>query len=537
MLDNEVKVLEKGKNKLTWLQTLLPLVSGIIIAFSFAYTELSFLTWFGLIPLFYALFEDELTPKKGFKITFIYSFAFYLGLLTWLFKLYPFDWLGFSNTESLLLITSGWIAFSLVESLGLSLVGVFTGIVKPKGINKLLFPTFLWLTIEWLQGLSDAGLTWGRLAISQYENLSLIQSANLFGSLTVSMIILLVNISLALALIDYQKNKEKFSLKLVYGTLALFIINLVYGTYTLNSKDDEGKEINVAIIQGNILSTEKWKNPAKVSLKSYIDESYKAVKAANDAKTPVDLVVWSESAVVTYLEALSFFPEIQEFIKKTNTHLITGIFDRKLVENNQYNVYNAMVALDNHNKILGTYYKRHLVPFGEYFPFKKFLFAILPSLAKINALSQDITPGDNSSVITTSWGKIGGLICFDSIFPELIREAVNDGAELMVLSTNDSWYKDSMAVYQHNGQAVFRSIENDRYMIRSANTGISSVVSHEGRTLQHLVPLIKGHIIQKVKFRNNKTLYSLVGDALAWFSLLFVILSFLLGRKKPFQNE
>ncbi|MFN4150691.1 MAG: nitrilase-related carbon-nitrogen hydrolase, partial [Candidatus Sericytochromatia bacterium] len=134
-------------------------------------------------------------------------------------------------------------------------------------------------------------------------------------------------------------------------------------------------------------------------------------------------------------------------------------------------------------------------------------------------------------------GKIGGLICYESIFPEIISSSVNDGAELLTLVTNDSWYKDSSAVYQHNGQAVFRAIENDRYMVRGANTGISSVVSPEGRTLALLEPMKKGYITSKVKFKNTKTIYTQIGDIFVGFVFVILIIFLFISKKNKNFDE
>ena len=124
---------------------------------------------------------------------------------------------------------------------------------------------------------------------------------------------------------------------------------------------------------------------------------------------------------------------------------------------------------------------------------------------------------------TRSCGRVGRLVCFDSIYPELARDSAKSGAEMLILSTNDSWYLDSPAVYQHNYHAVLRSVENGRWTLRAANTGISSIISPEGRVTDMLDPLTKGYIVGSACFESERTLYSHIGDSFAFLCALAVI--------------
>ena len=138
-------------------------------------------------------------------------------------------------------------------------------------------------------------------------------------------------------------------------------------------------------------------------------------------------------------------------------------------------------------------------------------------------LSSSLTPGDNTHVFRTEIGTIGGLICFDSIYEALSRDSVLDGADLLILSTNDSWYKDSAAVYQHNGHAVLRAIENGRYLVRAANTGISSILSPYGDITASLEPLKTGYVVGEISMESSSTLYTILGNAIVWLSLGYLL--------------
>jgi len=501
------------------IQSIFSLISGILLAISFSFLKFDWLAWFALVPFFYALFAYEIKFKRAWKISFMFSFTFYLFMLNWVLVLHPLTWLGFSELESILIVLSAWIGFSLIYSLGLSFISLIVGVKKFTSWNRIFISMFVWVTIEYLQSLGIFGFTWGRLANSQFQNLALIQSTNIFGTLFISALIVLVNITLAVSIIDYVKDKKTFSYKYLIFALIIFTSNCLYGILHIKFKDDNGKVAKTAVIQGNIASGEKWETPLEETINLYLDLSYKAAK-----KEKIDLFVWPESAIPAVIndKIVSRLGNLTIF---KNTYLMTGIFNVKDFKSyTDYKIYNSIAAIDPKERVLGMYAKRHLVPFGEYLPFRKFIVSIVPALGKMNALSHDITHGEDSGIITTPFGKIGGLICFESIFSDVARRSVNDGAELLVIVTNDSWYKDSMGVYQHNAQAVFRAVEMDRYVVRAANTGLSTIISPTGEILKRIAPLERGFITENVKFRNSISVYARFGDFIMIISLIGILL-------------
>ena len=532
MISEITSVIQKEKLKISRQQMLLAFISGILMSVSGSVFQMDWLAWFALVPLFYSFFNFRINGKTGFQLSFICSLTYYLGLLTWLFRLHPLTWIGFSAGESILIITTGWFVFSLIESLGLSLMGYFMGLINPDGWKRALIPACLWIVIEWLQGLSDFGFTWGRLAISQYRNIFMIQSANLFGSLFITGLIVFTNAVLAIILIDYLKNREKISFKLLLSTFILLTINMVYGIYTVFTKQDSGKSVNAAIIQGNILSDEKWNMSPQDALDIYLNLSQKALQETKNKNEKIDLFVWPETAVRDYIQNAVTFNQLSAFTSLSQTYLLTGVFDVKQEAEKTYSIFNSIAGISPQGKILGVYSKQHLVPFGEYLPFRGFLQLLMPKITQINALGHDLSSGKDAGIIATPFGNIGGLICYESIFPQIIQNSINDGAELLVLVTNDSWFKDSKGVYQHNAQFVFRAVENDRYMLRAANTGVSTIISPEGRILNELGPLTKDYLVGTVKFRDRQTIYSKIGDFIAILSLIMLILFGFLTKKE-----
>ena len=150
------------------------------------------------------------------------------------------------------------------------------------------------------------------------------------------------------------------------------------------------------------------------------------------------------------------------------------------------------------------------------------LYSICPPLKSINMFDQPLSQGVDSNVFNTEIGKIGALVCFDSIYEGLTLDSVRDGASLMVLSTNDSWYKDSAAVRQHNGHAVMRAVENRRCVVRAANTGISTVISENGKILSSLPALNDGYVVAEISTSTQRTLFSYTGNLIVLLSAIYI---------------
>ena len=164
------------------------------------------------------------------------------------------------------------------------------------------------------------------------------------------------------------------------------------------------------------------------------------------------------------------------------------------------------------------------MPFGEYVPMRDVIVTLIPPLAEISMLEEDLTPGRDSALFESEWGRIGSLICFDSIYEQLTLDSVRDGAGLMLISSNDSWFMDSAAVYQHQAQAQLRAIESGRSFVRSANTGISSVITARGELLALIDPLTEGYAVSSVPTHSGATLYTVVGNLWVYLCIAFALL-------------
>lgn len=492
---------------------ILCILSGIITAIGFKSPDYNFLIWFSLIPCFYVLFSPNIRYiKQSFCVMFYFALTFYIVLFSFLWGLYPLDWRGFTNNQSIILILVAWIGLSLFEALFVALMGVLWFLLNKVIRIKWLTITLLWIIMEWSQGLGSVGFTWGRLANSQYNNSYIIQSVSIFGSLFLSAIIVLANSFIAVHL--HNKNNYKY----IIAFFCIFIINFGYGYYRINNIQHSDKTIQASVIQANINTAEKWDSD---NLYNILDIYTQLTKIAdNNSEKKLDIVVWAETSIPVNLseesEFLNTCHEIANFIGST---ILVGGFEN--IENNSYN---AIFAISPSDKNKQSYHKQNLVPFGEYLPLRNILEKFIPSLENIAASSQDINFGKKKDVITTSNAIVANLICFDSIFPEVARQQVIDGANIIAVETNDSWFNGTAAIQQHLSQSVIRAVENNRYVLRSANTGISAIISPIGKIVSALQAETSGYINYEVELIDDKTLYTELGDIIVFLSMFLLIL-------------
>ena len=506
-------------------------ISGILLALSVMFPVLGGLSWLAAVPFSLVLFfsvEQEGTWKARLLELVIFFGAYFLTMYHWVFAMYPMEFLGITRWAAAVVVVVAWLGLPLLQVI--PAVCLFL-LWKPLAStpfakkHKLCLPFLagaLWVILEWVSTLTWLGVPWSRLALGQVNMLAVIQTSSLFGSYFITFLIISVNFLLGYA-VFYRKKA------VIAIPVALFAVNLAVGGVMLASVDTEqGESVRVAAIQGNASSQEKW-DPD-----SFLDmlERHRRL-TARACEDGAQIVLWTESTIP---DVLTGMPATQSYIGQSgidgNCLLLVGAFD--LDESGKQ--YNATFLFDREGKIASDrYYKRRLVPFGEYIPMRAFIEAVIPPLADLNALGDDLSPGRGSNLIDTEYGRIGAIICFDSIYEELARVSARDGAELIVLPTNDSWFLGSVALSMHNAQAILRAVENRRYVVRSANTGISSVISPTGEVVASLGARRTGYLCEDVYMRSDLTLYTRTGNLFVLACGLYTALllgGYVINKKK-----
>jgi len=352
-------------------------------------------------------------------------------------------------------------------------------------------------------------LPWARLAQGQVQFPAMVQTTSLFGLYFVSFVIVLTNSLFAYALRETEKRKF-FAL----CALIVFVFNGALGgimTVINSSNNDEADCIRVAAIQGDVSSQDKWTAETYITITAKF-ENYTRQAAAEGA----DIVVWPETILpYSYFDRTDIMDYTTNLAKDCEITLMLGTFTR-CESDDKYKgmLMNSIVTILPDGSINETVYnKRVLVPFAEQVPSREFFMKFIPPLADISMIDQDLAPGTDSNLIELDRGTVGAEICFDSIYEQYFLDSTRDGAELIIIATNDSWFYDSIGVYMHNAQSQLRAIENGRYVVRAGNTGISSIITPTGKITESLPPLVDGYIIDDVYFRSERTLYSIIGNS------------------------
>ena len=284
----------------------------------------------------------------------------------------------------------------------------------------------------------------------------------------------------------------------------------------IDKKDEDRVTVKVAAIQGNVDMDAKGGALQELML-VYGDMTRQA------AGEGAEIVVWPES-IFPY--RMNRYSVLQEYVCNLAAECEVTLIVGALYDGGDGKSYNTLYLVTPEGEISDTlYHKRHLVPFGEYVPMKEVIMTLIPPLAEVSALDEELTPGYETALFETEWGKLGSLICFDSIYEELTRASAKDGANLMMLPSNDSWwFNTSVETYQNETQAMLRAIESGRYLVRAGNTGISSIITEHGEHKAWLAPETKGIAISEVEMCTETTLYTRIGNLFVYLCIAFVLL-------------
>jgi apolipoprotein N-acyltransferase len=293
---------------------------------------------------------------------------------------------------------------------------------------------------------------------------------------------------------------------------------LIYGHWRLDQVSratEEAQPVMVAVIQGNIDQDRKW-DPA--FRRETIDQYHALTLEQRDQ--PLDLIVWPEAAMPFFFERdASHRAELIDFVARGNTPLLFGSPAVDSQGGERPKLYNSAYLVKGDGTVSGRYDKLHLVPFGEYVPLERMLFFV-------NKLADGIgefVPGADAVVFTLDRFRLGVMICFEVVFPELTRAAVRNGATVMAAVTNDAWFGKSAAPYQHLDMVVFRAVENRVPFARAANTGISGFIDAAGHVVAATDLFVPATRAAGLAPRTETTWYTRYGDVFAWFCAVFIV--------------
>jgi len=477
-------------------------LSGILLGVSFLPGPFGPLAWFGFVPLLWALEARRRAGVKArglFGLGYVFGLVFFLIGTHWIALLsevaitvpwlkYP-AWLAAAAYLSLFTGLGTWLAGTLARSSGVGLAWVFP-------------PCFL--AVEELRASGEMGFPWFQPGYTQHGIPPLIQMASLGSVTLVTLWVLVLNALLWRALGRGGRGRAAL------GALFALALPWLWGERVLGAAP-QGGGVPVALIQGNIPGEIKWSGRhQREILHTFLELSERALSGTPRPR----LVVWPETATGSYLRLqLDQAFQVAEFTSRTGVPVFSGYADYALGPDGRPRYYNSAGLFLPDGTTSPRYAKRHLVPFGERMPFQWFL----PGLGKIDLGQAEWTAGTEPVVFPSEAGPFAPLVCFESIFPDLAREDVRRGAAWLVNITNDEWFGNSAALYQHAAMAVFRAVESHVPLLRCANTGLTFVVDSNGRVVRQ-APVFRAAVLSApLPPRGIPTLYTRTGD---WPGLL-----------------
>ena len=548
------------------------MLSGLLLGFAFPPTGLAggLLAFVAFVPLIVAL-ESGTRLREAFKTSWVAMFV--LGLVS---NYWVGGWKAMGEADPFLMFSGALLA--VVHPFFLVVPWLLYDIVRRRfGRTIALYSLpVLQAGFEYAHSFGDLAYPWLNLYNTQTYNLVYDQFIEISGPYLLSIFIVLVNVEIFQLLRSRtfqgtvaERQNTPYPKGYGYGHLVvlavLVILPYIYGSFAINEHEDSRASLRVTIVQPNIDPWAKWYTDEQRTLDTNFEATMTALRANHDS---TDLIVWPETAITFYITspAKSYeLGELYKFIATMHHPLLTGFPDRATYLEGQdsipqdatpagvngiyYRSWNAamMVYEDTNGRMhRAAYHKQKLVPLGEHIPFIQ----LFPFLGKwfqwgvgIGSWNygEGYEPLDLPLAAEHDSLKITPTICYESVYPSFVRHFEDHGANMLAVITNDGWYGRSSGPYQHEQFAVLRAIENRRWVVRCANTGISTFIDDRGRYVQSLPLFVSGSITERVPLIERKTLYVRWGDYIAIpamiYSIIILIVALSAWMMKRFRKQ
>ncbi len=401
--------------------------------------------------------------------------------------------------------------------------GIFVWLYRKFYSDSTLYPIIgasIWILLEWVQSWMISGFPWFLIGYTQFQNMAFAQNASFVGIYGLSFFIVAINIYIARALDN--RIRMRFLISAMF-LIALTHIQLITKNNTAQKTDPPS--LKIGVIQGNISQARKW-NGDQIS---WTTNHYISLTKEVSVNKP-DIIVHPETALPYYFNHgnyQNFANQIRALVKEIKIPLLVGSLHG--TPNKSGPIYNRAFMLDKNGETKGFADKVHLVPFGEYLPFP----TVFGYLGQLTAQSGQFTPGAKHNVISVpdSKGRAGIYICYESIFPNITRDLVLNGANFLINTTNDAWFGKTAAPEQHFAMSVIRAIETRRTVVRSANTGISGIISPTGQIIISTELEETRTFTESIELRSDKTFYVRHGNWVLGISATIVAIYLLFTLK------
>jgi apolipoprotein N-acyltransferase len=493
------------KTALPWIAAV---VGGVLIFLGYAGFDQFYLEWVCLMPILWAIREQR--PGRAFLIGWLAGIVMNIGGFYWAIHMFrefagmawPLAALGLlllAAANGILVAAWAWATRLITRDTGWSVAWV---------------APVVWVAIEkfWPQLFPNY------LGASQYQLPHMTQIADLTGILGVTFIVVYINSTLFTLLEQWFENRRIVTRQLLSFAVVMAVV-LIYGQVRINAVDQQAAtagHLTIGLIQTNRGAGDKRHDP-----ESLLREHQEMSRTLASDRS-LDLIVWPESVLgIRRTSREGSLPP--GLFGDTHIPILFGALLR-LGEDRTALPYGSALLADGEGRILGTYDKSVLVPFGEYIPFGE----TFPSLYSLVPTAGRFQPGKNLEPLPFGKYLFSVNICYEDIFPGHIRSLMQGGQkrripDVMLNLTNDSWYGKTTEPIEHLALASFRSIEHRRSLVRSTNTGISAFVDPVGRIVTRSGIWTRETLVDSVPMMQGRTIYALLGDWLGWLCAVIVL--------------
>jgi len=533
---------------LTLRQWLLAITSGILQVLIFPSPSIFAFSWVALAPLLVAILQpnsnqrsfsngklssgellDSLgrnlsatTPRQGFWLAYIGGVVWYAGSCYWVYHVMNvYGGLDAPVAAGVLLL------FCLFYGIYHGLFGYLLAMAarpRPHGRrNALLLTPFLWVGLEFLRSRILKGFPWDLLGTAQVDNIPLTRIATVTGVYGISFLIALVNAGIVAAYLAPERQRRQL-LAIAFAVAVMLQLGVLASPRSAPVDDD------AVLVQSNIPLDESWTLESFNQTLTELKRLSAAPPGAQGKKT--NLIVWPESPAPFFDNDDDFRIPLSSLARAQNAYVVAGAVGTVAGANSATpEVANRAVVVAPNGDWIGRYDKIHLVPFGEYVPYK-FIFGFAQKLTREVG---DFRPGTSRTVFPAGDQRVAVFICYESVFPEEIRQFAANGAQVFINISNDGWYGEHGAPGQHLNMARMRAIENNRWVLRDTNTGITASIDPYGRIVAQAPRNQRTSLLAPYGVISTQTFYTRHGDWFAWtcaiISLLALFVSFSLRMK------
>jgi len=504
--------------------SLLAILSAILLTLAFPNFDLWLLAWFALVPLFYAIEREKESAVKSFVLGWLFGTAFFFGSCWWL----TFSFITYGGIPAPIAYFLLFLICSIVGFLPAIFAAVFSLVLKRFGIYGILSAPFLWTAMEFLR-FNLTGNNWNGIGYSQAFTNHLIQTAQLGGVYLVGFWVILFNSivtlnSLGILRIFTEKNfsvaNTDANKSTIYFSLwiALLIVLVVFApSFNFTDNPSEKVESRVIVVQVNVpmsgLNEEKWLNLRQRHVELAEDGLRKLKEQQTIDEGQPTTIIFPESPMnFMYERDAEFQAFIGDFARKHKAYVL---FNSAEPNPKNENFYNSAIMINPRGEKIGQYDKIHLVPFGEYAPVPSAIQEFVPTLVG------NFQYGENYNLFPFGEAKGGIMICYESHFASLSREFVRRGADVLIEMTNDGYLGNTGVLRQHLASAVFRAVETNRPVVRATNVGITAYINERGEVLDAADVYTEATRVWTVSKSDGKqTFYVRYGEWFAWLCLI-----------------